>query len=356
VFVTETDLLQYVERHLPDFAATGPPERLPEGNLNVVWRVPGDGGSLIVKHAPPYVAADPRVDLDPNRIVFELRSLEALSPQGALAHVARPEARPPRPVYADPVNHVLVMEDLGDAPTLGRWLREEAGEKRLAHAPQLGRWLGGFIGRLHQSTQGDGEAARQFDNRSMQQTRHAIQYQAVGDLLRRAGVPDAEALGRRAEALGETLLGPGLCLTMGDLWPPSVLVRPDALHLIDWELVHYGQPLQDLAHWQAHLWMQAHRAPTPVVAEAAEALGEAFWTAYLDTIGEAADLLWTDEMRRQASVHFGAEILVRTVGRFQSGYLYEGLDGGDSPIQEAVAVAAEHIRHPKAKFEMRRVK
>jgi 5-methylthioribose kinase len=348
----DTDLLRYVESHLPDFVAAGSPVRMPEGNLNVVWRVPGEGGSLIVKHAPPYVAADPEVDLDPNRIVFELRSLEALSERGAYADVPTPEVRPPRPVYADPVNHVLVMEDLGDVPTLGRWLRSTADEKAPAHTPQIGQWLGAFIGRLHRSTLGDETAAETFDNRAMQETRHAIQYQAVADLLRRGGVADADVLGRRAEALGETLLGPGLCLTMGDLWPSSVLVAPDdaGLRLIDWELAHYGQPLQDLAHWEAHLWMQAHRAPTDALADAVRALRDRFWDAYLSTIGDDADVLWSDDMRRHASVHFGAEILARTTGRFQDGYLYDGLAPDAPPIQEAVTKAANAIRRPGDDF------
>ena len=189
--MTETDLLRYVETHLPDFVARGTPERLPEGNLNVVWRVPGEGGSLIVKHAPPYVASNPDVDLDPNRIVFELRSLEALSTRGALADVRRDDVRPPRPVYADPVNHVLIMEDVGDVPTVGRWLQHGTDSRIAAQATEVGRRLGGFIGRLHRTTLGDEELARQFDNRTMQETRHAVQYQAVGDLLHRAGVePD----------------------------------------------------------------------------------------------------------------------------------------------------------------------
>jgi hypothetical protein len=123
--------------------------------------------------------------------------------------------------------------------------------------------------------------------------------------------------------------------------------------VIDWELAHYGQPLQDLAHWDAHLWMLAHRGDAPT-AEAAGVLRDAFWTAYRAAIGSAADRLWTDAMDERASIHFGAEILVRTVGRFQAGYLYDGLDPDDESVQEAVATAAAAIRNPSSKVQMRR--
>ena len=45
---------------------------------------------------------------------------------------------------------------------------------------------------------------------------------------------------------------------MGDLWPPSVLVRPGGgLVLIDWEMCTRGQRCQDVGHLAAHLWLGA---------------------------------------------------------------------------------------------------
>ena len=182
----------------------------------------------------------------------------------------------------------------------------------------------------------------------MQETRLSVQYRAVADMLRVGGLDDADALGERAEALGEHLLSPGRCLTMGDLWPPSVLVGAEGLRIIDWELAHYGRPLQDLAHWEAHLWMQKHRAPSEAVVDAIEHLRTAFRAAYREAMGESYGELWDADERRAAAVHFGAEILVRAVGAFQDGYLYEGLAPGHPAVQEAVATAARHLRHPEA--------
>lgn len=343
----DDDVRSYVQGRLPNFTPVGEPVRLPEGNLNVVWRVPGDERTLIVKYAPPYIAANPEVPLDPSRLTIEARCLAALGSEGSLADVSRASVRTPRPFDVNEEDHVLIMEDLGDLPTLGRWLREADVGVVQDTAGTLGRRLGAFIGDLHAATHGDDRYAAPFDNRPMQETRFAVQYQGVTDMLERGGVSDAGELGARAEALGEALLKPGSCLTMGDLWPRSVLVADDMLYLIDWELAHYGRPLQDVAHWLAHLWMQEHRAPSADVADALDDLRRAFLAAYRDALGDVGDALWTERERRDAAIHFGAEILVRAVGPFQSGYVYGGLNPNHFAVQAAVHTAARFLRAPE---------
>ena len=344
--MTDEDVLPYLRERLPDFTPAGEPTRLPEGNLNVVWRVPGAKRSVIVKYAPPYIAADPDTPLDPSRLTIEARCLDALGPDGMLENVRRASVRAPRPLHVNDDPHVLVMEDLGDRPTLGRWLRTDDPDAVRERAPVLGQRLGTFIADLHAATVDDTTYQEVFDNRPMQETRYAVQYQGVTDMLKTGGVADAEELGGRAEALGAALLEPGRCLTMGDLWPPSVLVAGDALYLIDWELAHYGRPLQDVAHILAHLWMQAHRAPSPTVAEAVSDLRTAFLDAYRDALGDTGRALWNEEETRDAAVHLGAEILVRAVGPFQDGYIYEGLAPDHPAVQKAVRTAARHLRTP----------
>lgn len=344
--MTDDDVLPYVRERLPGFAATGAPECLPEGNLNFVWRVPGRERSVIVKHAPPYIAVDPDTPLDPRRLTIEARCLEALSSSGRLARLGGPDVRTPRPVDVNTEAHVLIMEDLGTLPPLDRWLREQDRERVQAEAPALGEHLGTFIGRLHALTY-DAAWAQTFDNRPMQETRHAVQYQGVAGMLARGDVSDAEALGDRAEQLGESLLDLGWCLTMGDLWPRSVLVDDGSLRLVDWELAHYGRPLQDVAHACAHLWMLEHRAPSPAVAAAVRDLRTSFLQAYREALGDREKALWTDEEQQSAALHFGAEILVRAVGPFQEGYVYAGLAPDHVAVQEAVETAASHLRHPE---------
>ena len=342
--MTDEDVFPYLRERLPDFTPVGEPARLPEGNLNVVWRVPGEEMSIIVKYAPPYIAADPDTPLDPSRLTIEARCLEALGTGGALSGVCRASVRAPRPLDVNEDDHVLVMEDLGDLPTLGRWLRRADPDAVQERAPTIGEQLGGFIGDLHAATHDDEACAETFDNGPMQETRFAVQYQGVAGMLEAGGVSDAEELGTRAEALGSDLLESGCCLTMGDLWPPSVLVAHEGLRLIDWELAHYGRPLQDVAHVLAHLWMQQHRAPTSAVADAVDDFRRSFLAAYREALAEKEEGLWTEQEGRDAAIHLGAEILVRAVGPFQSGYLYKGLPPDHAAVQEVVTTAARHLR------------
>lgn len=342
--MTGEDVLQHLQKWCPAFEPTGAPVHLPEGNLNEVWRVRGRPASLIVKHAPPYVAAHPDIPLDPSRLLFEARALDTLSLEGRGARISTPVVRPPclLDVRTDP--HVLVMEDVGAHSTLGRWLQADGQRESAA---QVGKQLGRFIGRLHARTYWDEKMAERFDNRSMQTTRRAVQYEGVAEMARRAGLADANALGARAEDLGQRLLEPGVCLTMGDLWPPSVLVVESGLRIIDWELAHFGRPMQDVAHFAAHGWMQAHRAPNERTARAVRALMASFWAAYRKGLGATAEDLLTDRERIDSAVHVGAEILVRTVGPFQEGYLYEGFPPDAPVVREAVEVAASHLRSPE---------
>jgi len=344
--MTDDDVRPYLRDRLPDFVPAGSPERLDGGNLNVVWRVPGAERSVIVKYAPPYIAANPEVPLDPSRILVEARCLEALGPDGRLSDVVTAAVRAARLHDVNEERHVVVMEDFGACPSLDAWLRSD--EAREEAVVRSGRHLGAFIGRLHARTEGRTDRGQAFDNRPMQETRMAVQYRSVADMLERGGVADAETLGARAETLGETLLEPGRCLTMGDLWPPSVLVTDDGLRLVDWELAHYGRPLQDVAHWKAHLWMQRHRAPSPAVADAADAAWTAFRDGYLQAVGDRYEALWPSAEQRAAAVHVGAEILVRAVGPFRDGYVYAGRAPDDPSVQEAVATAARHLRTPEA--------
>ena len=236
------------------------------------------------------------------------------------------------------------MEDVGTAPDLGAWLH--AAPRTPAAAHDAGRTLGAFVGSLHRMTLDDAQLAPRFRNLVIQQTRLEVQYRGVAEMCENAGLPDARRLGEAAVALGEALLAPGRCLLMGDLWPASVLVTPEGMRLIDWEFAHFGRPLQDVAHFAAHLWMLAHRASDAARADAARALLGAFHGAYRRALGPAHAALFDAEELRGCAVHFACEILVRTTGPFREGYLYEDLPPGSAVIREAVAVAAEHLRRP----------
>ncbi len=337
-------LLTYLRNRLPRVTITGEPMPLPGGYLNHVWRVPTAKGSLIVKYAPPHLASNPAIALDPERIAFEASALALFDPTGMLSGLPTDWMRPPYVRDFDATRHVLIMEDVGRHHLLDRWLYGTHADA----AAQGGEMLGHFIGALHARTFGDVHLADLFDNAGVQVVRHEVQYRAVGDLLRGLGVPDAGALGCKAEALGEAFQQPGQCVVMGDLWPRSILIVPDGLRLIDWEFVHFGRPAQDVGHLAAHIWMLYHCAPSPVKQDACTAFWQGFAPAYEYALGMHCYMFRGTSLAEQAAIHMGAEILMRTVGPFQAGYLYDGLGYHTPHIQAAVVQAAEAIRQSTA--------
>jgi len=287
-------------------------QRLRGGLLNHVHRVwfADRAGSVVVKHAPPHVASAPGIQLDPSRSGFEAEGLRWAG--------ARGDPRVVVPRVLDAVPGTLVLEDLGDLPDLGVWL---AAGGDGAVLDRLGGWLGG----VHADTGAPG-----LWNRSVQQTRLAVQYEPVAERLAGLGVPDAATLGARAVALGERLLARGPELVMGDLWPPSVLIGHDAtVYVIDWELCTLGRACQDLGHLSAHLWMGGHRGR---------------WSRGLPARFLAAVRSRAPERPEDTAVHFACEVLARAAGPFRAGGPYAGLPDGAPELEAAVGLACEVLR------------
>ncbi|MGD2178738.1 MAG: phosphotransferase [Anaerolineae bacterium] len=345
--IAPEELLEHLHRRLPEFTATAAPKRIRLGYLNYVFRVQGEPEPLIVKVTLPYAAAMPQVPLDQLRLDIEARSLAAFEPGGALERVGSAAVRPPRPLDFDELRHILVMEDVGQAPNLGAWLAEGGAVGEILDGQRPGQLLGRFIAALHRKSFADPQLLVDFDNSAIQRSRLNLHYGAVGDMCRKAGLPDADQLGRKAVTLGEQLQCPGVCIIQGDLWPPSILITLDGLRIVDWELAHYGHPAQDVGHLSSHLGMHAHRASTSEAADRARDTLRDFLSTYRSGLGDAFGEVFGARGARQSTVHFGAEILMRTVGAFQDGYLYEGLAVDAPALQQAVQVAARHIRSPE---------
>ncbi len=315
---TNEDVFAWCARALPGADPVGV-ERLSGGFMNHVFRVDLGGRRVILKHTPGYVASDPSIALSDGRGGFERAALEAVAEWGT------EHGRVPEVLGALEAPRVLVTEDLGLLPHLGEVLADAP------RARALGARLGSFIASLHRVTADVPALATRFDNASVQQVRYASQYANVSGWLRGAGVDDGGALGAHADALGRGLTEPGVCLTMGDLWPQSVLCDGEDVRVIDWEFAHYGRPCQDVAHLGAHLWL-AHAGGA---GEGALAAWEGFVGAY---VAGAPASLWSELEVRACAIHFAAEVLTRTVGAF-AGSVSAGPDA-----TEAVARAEGALR------------
>lgn len=280
----------------------GPAVRLTGGNLNHVFRVPVEGGTVVLKHAPPHIASAPDIPMDPGRLAHEVAGL-------SLARAVWGPGHAPEVLAVSEAEAVVVMEDLGEPPDLAACLTATPDAVELTA-------LGRLVGALHAAPVPAG-----FANPDVQAVRHRVQYEQVPAML--ASVGRAARLGEAAVALGQRLQEPGRVPVMGDLWPPSVRWRPEGWVVLDWELSHHGRALQDVAHLAAHLFL----------VDPARAAGwwRAFWEGY-----EATAPVWDAEEHRLARVHEASELLARTVGAFP-------MVGADDPrharaVERAVAL------------------
>jgi hypothetical protein len=64
----------------------------------------------------------------------------------------------------------------------------------------------------------------------------------------------------------------------------------------------------------------------------------------------------TEEDKRDFQIHFGAEILARTLGNFQRNYLYDGLAPEHPVIREAAQKACQWIHGRYDVFKRKKLK
>ncbi|MEZ4270141.1 MAG: aminoglycoside phosphotransferase family protein [Myxococcota bacterium] len=335
----------YIHRRLPNWSGTVAAEKLSGGYLNHVWRVGVFPNSVIVKWAPNHIATAPDIQLDAQRIGFEARALRLLESNEILEDLQQTKVRAPRVLYFNAQDHVLVLEDFGPLCALDALLPLSTAFTQ--HVTRVGK----FIGTLHQKTVSHTDLARYFNNQPIQLSRQELQYRSVASICQAMGLDDWQHLGQQAMILSQRLLQPGRTLTMGDLWPRSILIDQNTSYLIDWEFCHYGNPLQDVAHLAAHLWMLCQVAEHRTEhATAPTRRLDYFLSAYRQALNRTFASLWDQETQTLCAVHFGCEILTRILGPFKHGYIYEGMDDSHPLIRQAANIAVKHLRAPQSSF------
>lgn len=347
--LSDQNLYQMVQKALPGFSVSEEPVLLGGGNLNHVWRLKSDEQSVIVKHAPPFIASQPEVALSSQRIHFEAAALRLFSEGGFLGNLVSDEIRPPHIHYFDPDEHILVMEDVGDFESI-----ESLSGSDLS-AEKAGKKLGMFIGQFHAKTYKNEGLKKDFNNEDIQHTRAEVQYRGAENHIDAAEVDVSvkEEAAKKCRILGEQLLKPGSCLIMGDLWPPSLMAdKKQRLRLIDWEFVHFGRPLQDVAHFAVHCVMQSLTAENPDRTNWWKELFKAFWNGYKEGASELFHRLIDSKEIADMQIHAGAEMLVRLNGPFRNGYVYEEVSDQQPVWQESMKLAIGLITKSESIFEL----
>ena len=261
----------------------------------VVWP---DGHGWVFKQALAKLRVAVDWFSDPTRIHREalgLRWLAQLAPPGSV----------PAPVFEDLREHVLGMEAVPRPHDNWKTLLL-AGRLEDDHVRQFGRWLGTV--HRHSWLRRD-ELAPAFDDRSFFESLRVEPYYQYAA----ARVPSAAAF------LGDlvaTTRARRLALVHGDYSPKNVLVHADRLVVLDYEVVHWGDPAFDLGFGLTHLLSKAHH-----VCKRRADFGRAaahFFRAYLESLG---DVPWANDVEPHAVRHALGCLLARGQGRSPLEYL-----------------------------------
>jgi len=276
-------------------------------------RIPSTGESMVVKQA----LARLRVK-DDWRAKQERTELEA----AALGLCDRlTPGRVPAVLDNDPEAHVVVMELLpGDAPN---WQSEVAAGR--VHAG-VGAWAGETLGIWHVRTAGDPEVAAVFaDFESFEQQRLSPFYETVCERL-----PESAAdIAPRLEELRRQR-----CFVDGDFAMKNILVGPERNWKLDFEVVHYGNPIFDLGFFLSFVVLSA--VQWPALEAELRVLAEGFLQSYAGVAGEGFAGTGVD-----VTAHTGCLVLARTDGKSPAQFLDPGTR------QQARAVGLALLRDPE---------
>ena len=173
--ISQGEILTVISEQLPDFTPVSDLQTIEDGNLNHVWRLSGKERSLIIKYAPPYLAANPEIPLDPSRISFEAKALSQFNDGQPLPSLATKQTRPPTLYHFDEEKHVLIEEDIGKLSDISESLQNGSIN------PAVGKSLGSFVANLHRGTFQEDRYRQSFNNENIQRTRLEVQYKPAGD-------------------------------------------------------------------------------------------------------------------------------------------------------------------------------
>lgn len=254
---------------------------------------------------------------DPVRIHREalaLRELAALAPAGSV----------PSLVFDDADRHIIAMQAVPQPHHNWKALLLR-GELDLRQVLQFADWLGQVQRAAAQAAaqgaaQGFGLKA-QFADRSFFETLRLEPYYRYTA----SQVPQAATFLHR---LIEDTLARQDTLVHGDFSPKNVLVYQGNLVVLDYEVIHWGDPAFDVGFALTHLLSKAHHlvAQRMAFAEAARL----FWQTYLGHV----DGLFGD-LEQRAVRHTLACLLARVDGRSPLEYLHD-----DERARQRAAVLA----------------
>ncbi len=233
-----------------------------------------------------------------HREALGLRWLAAIAPAGAI----------PRLVFEDRAAHLLAMEAVPEPHENWKQVLLRGGMQP-AHIVAFGQ----LLGTIHRRSQERSRELRTvFDDRSFFESLRLEPYY-------RYTAGQVPAAGPFLDALIADTGRQRLSLVHGDYSPKNVLIHQGRLVLLDFEVIHFGDPAFDLGFSLTHLLSKAHHlaAQRPAFAAAARQ----YWRVYVDTLGPVAWGGGRAGLEERAVRHTLACLLARVAGRSPLEYL-----------------------------------
>jgi hypothetical protein len=281
-----------------------------------------DGRGLVLKQSLPKLRVAVDWFSDPSRIHREalgLRWASQLAPPKSVPYL----------LFEDVREHILGMEAVPRPHE--NWKRMLlAGAHCEDQVIQFARWLGVMH---RQSWLQRDEVAPKFDDRSFFITLRVEPYYQYTA----AKVPPAAPF---LDDLIKATMERRLALVHGDYSPKNVLIHAGRLVVIDYEVIHWGDPAFDLGFALTHLLSKAnHLQPLRVNFMGA---AKCFFRQYVE---ELEDVSWTGDLEQYAVKHALGCLLARVAGRSPLEYL-------DATQRERQRTAVlELISHPPQKVD-----
>jgi 5-methylthioribose kinase len=260
--------------------------------IQVTWR---EGCAWVLKQALAKLRVKEDWFSSPERIHVEakaLRWLNRLAPSGTT----------PTFVFEDLPNHLLAMEAIPEEHENWKSILL-SGRIVLDHFEQFGF----LLGTIHRRSSESGLDLRK-----------AFADTAYFESLRLEPYYDYTASKAPAgflTSLRHETLRHKLSLVHGDFSPKNALIYQDQLIVLDFEVVHFGDPAFDVGFALTHFLSKANHLPTKRAMLGGAA--ELFWRIYFK---EVAPLRW-NQLEHRAVRHTLACLLARTLGKSPLEYL-----------------------------------
>lgn len=176
--------------------------------------------------------------------------------------------------------------------------------------PARARQAGRLLRLIHDATRDDPAVAERFKP-------HPLLDQNRLDPWYRAAARAHPDLGDAIEYAIERLLNVSRVLVHGDFVPKNMFLLDDGLLLLDFEVVHFGNPGYDVATFINHMLLKGLRGPEH--RRGFVELAETFWSAYADGLAEKE----LELAEQEALLQLGALMLARVDGKSKVEYLVD---------------------------------